>query len=313
MKEKVQMGLILTLCLILCLVIEYFSSYVFDVIILILSLCATIEFKKLQLKAGYPSFDYCPEIVCFLMFVTVFTGCLCGLPATWILIIIFGIMILAYLIVFLGSFLLLKKELESDPFKKATNMSVREFAFFKANNTISCIIYPNLAMFFIYFLNHISGIGLATFVTNTAGIPMNLFALVLLFAVACLSDTFAMIFGSLIGGIKIFPRISPRKTLTGCLFGLLGGLLGSILSFWIFSLIFKGAFVSVAWLQIALVGILGSVISQAGDLFESSTKRRAEIKDSGDFFRSHGGVLDRFDSIIFCAPFIFICLLLIFG
>lgn len=313
MKDKVKMGLILTGCLLLCFVIQYFSNYVFDFIIFALALLGTMEFRKLQLKAGYPAFDYCPEVACFLTFVVAFTGFLCSWSATIILVVAFALVALFYLVCYLGGCFIFAKELEKDPFRKLSNMTVKQFALFKANNTLSCMIYPSVAMFFMYFINHISSIGLHAFANNTEGAPMGLFGLVLLFAICCLTDTFAMLFGLLIGGKKIFPKISPKKTISGSIFGLVGGVVGAIATYLIFNSIFPAVFETVYFWQFLIVGIIGSALAQAGDLFESFFKRKAQVKDSGDFFRCHGGVLDRFDSIIFVTPYIFICLLFLFS
>ncbi len=313
MKDKVKMGLILTGCLLLCLVIQYFSNFVFDFIIFALAMLGTIEFRKIQLKAGCPCFDYCPEIACFLVFVTAFAGALCGLNALVMLLIVIAIIVLFYACLYFGSSLIFAKELTNDPFRNLTNLSVKQFAFFKTNNTLSCIIYPSIPMLFMYFINHISTIGLVSFTSNTQGSAMGLFALILLFAICCLSDTFAMLFGVLIGGRKIFPKISPKKTISGSLFGLLGGVVGAVASYLVFSAIYPTVFHIVNIWQFMLVGLVGSFISQSGDLFESYMKRKAQVKDSGNFFRSHGGVLDRFDSIIFTTPYIFICVLFLFG
>ena len=313
MKDKVKVGLVLTLGLIFCLVIQYFSTYLFDIIVFGLAFLAVKEFKKLQTKSGLPSFDYCPEIACFLIFVIAFTGFLCGLDALPILLIEIAFVAIFYLVLFLGSFLVYKKELQGDKFRDVANMSEKRFAFFKANNTLTCILYPTLLLFFMYFINHISELGLTNFNENTKGAPMGLFGLILTFAICCLSDTFAMLFGILIKGKKLFPKISPNKTLSGCLFGLVGGIFGAIVTFVVFSLIFPTAFSTVSLWKFAIVGLFGSVLAQGGDLFESYLKRKAKVKDAGDFFRSHGGVLDRLDSVIFATPYIFICLLFLFG
>ncbi len=313
MKDKVKMGLILTLCLLLCLFIEFWSTYVFDFIVLGLSLIAVIEFRKLQLKAGNPQIDYCPEVACFLIFVITFTSCLCKLGAGWILILVFATIILIYLIMYLGGFLFFKKEYENDEFRKISNMSVKQFSLFKANNTLACMVYPTIPMFFLYLINHISGIGLVTLENNTVGVPMGLFGLILLFAVCCLTDTFAMLFGLLIKGKVIFPKISPKKTIAGCCFGLLGGVVGALLTYLVFYLIFPSIMIIAPWWAVALVGLAGSVFAECGDFFESYCKRKAQVKDAGEIFRSHGGVIDRLDSIMFTAPFIFICLLFLFG
>lgn len=310
-KDKVKIGLALTICLCALLVIEYFSAIVFDFFIFIVSLLCAIEYKKLQLKSGLPAFDYCPEIACFLVFVAVFAGVLCGLNAITILLIEIAIVVVFYVCIFVGSFLIFKKDLEEDIFRKSTNMSVKRFAFFKANNTLTCILYPTMLLFFMYFINHISNLGLSVFSSTNS--HMGLFGLVLLFAICCLSDTFAMLFGNLIKGIKVFPKISPKKTLAGSLFGLLGGIVGALVTYFIFVAILPNYFTGVYFWQLIIVGFVGSVIAQAGDLFESYTKRRAGVKDAGDLFRSHGGVLDRLDSIIFGSPYIFVCLLFLFA
>lgn len=313
MKDKVKVGLILTFCLLLCLVIQYFSSYVFDFIIFALSFMGTMEFRKLQLKSGFPAFDYCPEIVCFLTFVAAFTGFLCGLSATVILIIAIAILAVAYVVVYVGSFLLFPKDLEKDAFRQLSNMSVKQFAFFKANNTLGCMIYPTIPFFFMYFINHIGNIGITQFTNNTTGASMGFFGLILLFAICCLSDTFAMLFGCLIKGKKLIPSISPNKTISGSLFGILGGIVGAVSTYFVFNAIYPAVFEIVTFWQFLLVGAFGSVISQFGDLLESYFKRKAQVKDAGNIFRSHGGVLDRFDSILFAAPYIFICLLFLFN
>jgi len=313
MKDKVKVGLALALCLIACLVIEYFYKYVFDFVIFLLSILAVKEFAKLQLKSGMPTYSYCPEVACCLVFLTSFVGFLCGLSAIIILLIVIAVVVAFYLIVFLGGFLFFSKQMKDDKFRDVANMSVKRFAFFKANNTLASILYPTLMMFFLYYINHIDYLGLSGLDAKTGDAPMGLFGLVLLFSITVLTDTFAMLFGTWIKGKKIFPKISPKKTLSGALFGLLGGIIGATITYIIFGAIFSQAFFSVHFWQFIIIGFVGSIVAQAGDLFESFVKRKANVKDAGDFFRSHGGVLDRLDSAIFVAPYVFICLLFLFA
>lgn len=312
-KEKVRIGLLLTLFLIVSLVVQYFSPHIFDFVILFFSMIATMEFNKLQLKSGNPTFKYVPEITCFLIFTASFVGILCSLSAITILLMVFGIVLLVYLATMLGSMLFIKKDLEKDEFRLVTNMDTTQFAVFKANNTLAVMVYPSLLIFFAYLINHIQGLGLDILNDTTYGVPMGLFGLVLLFMICCLTDTFAMAFGKLIKGKKLCPSISPNKTIAGALFGLLGGIIGALITYFVFAIIFKEAFAVAYFWQFIIVGFVGSFIAQAGDIFESFLKRRADVKDAGDFFKSHGGVLDRLDSIVFNAPFVFACLLFIFG
>jgi phosphatidate cytidylyltransferase len=110
------------------------------------------------------------------------------------------------------------------------------------------------------------------------------------------SDTLAYFVGSQIGRHKLCPAISPGKTIEGAA----GGLLGSIIGVAIFSALLKLPLV-----HAVMIGILVGLSAQLGDLVESSVKRFAGVKDSGQLLPGHGGVLDRFDSILFAVPVVF--------
>ena len=118
----------------------------------------------------------------------------------------------------------------------------------------------------------------------------------LVFIISFMTDTFAYFSGYLFGKHKLIPNVSPKKTIEGSI----GGILGSTICCLIFGYIFK--------LDMALMivmGIIGSIIAQIGDLFASSIKRYVGIKDYGNLIPGHGGVLDRFDSVILVAPFVY--------
>ena len=117
------------------------------------------------------------------------------------------------------------------------------------------------------------------------------------------SDTCAycvgMLTGKTIGNHKAFPVLSPKKSIEGCI----GGVIGSALLGMLF-----GHFVMGSDYGTILMGIIcgiGSVIAQCGDLAASAIKRNYNIKDYGRCIPGHGGILDRFDSIIFTAPCIY--------
>jgi phosphatidate cytidylyltransferase len=126
----------------------------------------------------------------------------------------------------------------------------------------------------------------------------------LIFIGAWGSDTCAYCVGILIGKHKIFPLLSPKKSLEGCI----GGIVGAALLGFIYATVFKSSILGVQNPQIAYAVICGisSVISQLGDLAASAMKRNHDVKDYGTLIPGHGGVLDRFDSIIFVAPVVYL-------
>ncbi len=115
-------------------------------------------------------------------------------------------------------------------------------------------------------------------------------------------DTCAYCVGMLFGKHKMAPVLSPKKSVEGGV----GGVVGAFLLGLIYSICanhFVGAEVSVFFC--ALICGIGGAISQIGDLSASAIKRNYEIKDYGTLIPGHGGILDRFDSVIFTAPIIY--------
>jgi len=127
------------------------------------------------------------------------------------------------------------------------------------------------------------------------------FTIILPIVVAFLSDAFALFGGMAFGKHKLAPVLSPKKTVEGAVGGVVGAMAGSV----IYGLLARPLFgVAPNLGLLALYGLVGSVISQVGDLSFSCIKREYGIKDYGNLLPGHGGVLDRFDSVIFCAPLI---------
>lgn len=116
------------------------------------------------------------------------------------------------------------------------------------------------------------------------------------------TDIFAFIVGKLIGKHK-FTSISPNKTIEGSI----GGIFGAIIGFLIYTFVINTYLgTDINYVYISILAIVASFVSQIGDLFASSIKRYTNIKDFGNVFPGHGGMLDRFDSTLFVAPLIYI-------
>lgn len=154
----------------------------------------------------------------------------------------------------------------------------------------------------------IAPIGLALVMTSLYGmIPLLVAA-----AAAMLSDAIAYYAGSAIGGKKIFPAISPKKTYAGSIIGLLGGAGGAMIVYALFEvaplpindvITFEALLPETYILFYCLAGTAIAIVSEIGDLFASRIKRELGIKDFSHALGSHGGLLDRLDSIIFAILF----------
>jgi phosphatidate cytidylyltransferase len=135
------------------------------------------------------------------------------------------------------------------------------------------------------------------------GLGTGLWWLFILFGGVWGFDTGAFFAGHFWGHHKLAPRISPGKTWEG----VLGGLVFSVMA----ALIFATLALSVPWYLAVLLGVLVGVAATLGDLAESLIKRQTHVKDSGQFFPGHGGVLDRIDSILFAILVIYMFALLV--
>lgn len=126
------------------------------------------------------------------------------------------------------------------------------------------------------------------------------YAVWLIFISAWGSDTCAYCVGKLAGKHKLPSQLSPKKTIEGCI----GGILGAVLIAFIYGTVFKEQLTGLSYNPgiFAFIAGIGAFISQIGDLAASAIKRNHEIKDYGKLIPGHGGILDRFDSIIFTAP-----------
>lgn len=117
------------------------------------------------------------------------------------------------------------------------------------------------------------------------------------------SDTCAYCVGMLFGKHKMAPKLSPKKSIEGGIGGVIGaGLIGAIYGIVVGKM---QATIANPVLIFAIIGAIGGGISQIGDLAASAIKRNHDIKDYGKLIPGHGGIMDRFDSVIFTAPIIY--------
>lgn len=124
---------------------------------------------------------------------------------------------------------------------------------------------------------------------------------ILFFLIVWSGDTGAYFAGRKYGGDKLYPLISPGKTVSGALGGLVAGLVITL----VYKILF---FKSMSWLSTFLAPIAVGVTAQIGDLCESFIKRAYGIKDTSQLLPGHGGILDRFDGVLFALPVMYFCM-----
>jgi phosphatidate cytidylyltransferase len=131
------------------------------------------------------------------------------------------------------------------------------------------------------------------------------FYVLVAFGISWISDTGAYFGGNFLGKQRLCPEISPKKTVEGAVSGSVSCVIFMILIALIFENFIANKTLSINYIVFTVICILGSLIAVMGDLFFSWVKRGCRIKDFGDVMPGHGGILDRFDSVIFVAPFVY--------
>lgn len=158
---------------------------------------------------------------------------------------------------------------------------------------------------FVFFMNIIVSTSISSIVEiRNFGKELGLFLSSLTLVISWMCDVGSYIFGKKFGNNKLCPYISPKKTVEGAV----GGIFTSVVSAMLFCFICESIFKSIRinYSMIFIMSLLGAPISILGDLCFSLVKRLLIVKDFSDIIPGHGGVLDRFDSVIFLSPFVLI-------
>lgn len=138
---------------------------------------------------------------------------------------------------------------------------------------------------------------LINYINLLRNLPNGLTWLLLLLVCIWVNDSAAYLGGKKYGRRSLAPKISPKKTKEGALFGVLGSLAAA----WVFVIFVP----SLPPVPVLILGVLIAVAGQLGDLVESAIKREAGVKDAGKLIPGHGGILDRFDSMLLGAPLVY--------
>ena len=312
-KKRIITSIVILLCTVGLFFSRLWTPLVFDLAFGALAVVACIEVSKVAYAAGKPNNAY---------FV-------CTYPATLYLVTMFYLnkkftfsyyifillmLLLAYfLIIFIVTGSMHKTSVD-EMGKIGYKGSKWHFALDKSMFSISLMVYPALLFLSIVILNHFTEFTSVS-ALNLSGNILSMFLLVTVFAVTMICDSMAMITGITFKGKKLCPKISPNKTISGAIGGLIGGIASAFVVYALFNLSpsFVSDFSAIggnAW-HILIVGVVGAIISQIGDILASLLKRHADVKDYGNIFPGHGGVMDRMDGLIFNSAFVTLFFVLI--
>ena len=270
------------------------GDYVFDIFVLAIAYVASIEVCNIMEKNNKKLNKFMASIYALVNYVILLS---CFRYVEFYTIIL--IQVLALFIYWLIALLI--------EWVKDKKVPMRQHLVTSMNTILACL-YPTFFLLLLLNFNHAD--------EYHAGVKyFSLVFIIMIFAITWLTDTFAYLVGRTFKGPKLAPKISPNKTISGAIGGLLGGIAGAML---VYLLVYHVSALStilsmfnLKWWHFLIVGAIGSALGQMGDLFESKLKRNAGVKDSGNIFPGHGGMLDRFDAMIFVSTFVYLVILFI--
>jgi phosphatidate cytidylyltransferase len=255
------------------LVLIFLGDWYFFILILIISLVAQFEFYDMQNKK-----DYQPQKI---------NGIIAGI------LILLGYQTGEWNSIVIGMVIILMLILAFEMFRHHENVSIN------IGITLVGILYiPMFLGTLIYTKSYVDN----TF--NTVQYAGFRYIMMILIAI-WICDTFAYGFGVFFGKHKLNEKVSPNKTIEGSI----AGLAGAVLTL----LVVKGLdVIPINWMSAIIIGMTIGIFGQMGDLVESWFKRDAGVKDSSTILPGHGGMLDRFDSLLFLSPSLLILTILLF-
>ena len=309
MKQRTITGLAIIAMLVLVMFARTLSIYIFDAFVLALAIVASYEMSNLLTKQGLYNNKYFAMMYPILAYALYMIGVLCKLK-----IYIVVVMQIGLIVILVGALALLNlfatKATKNEIATRKLKLKVENFSIFKSVHTMFSYLYPTLLMLFLVLINNITNMQHIFIEAVEYLDKISLFAILITLIIPIFTDTFAYLTGSLFKGPKLCPKVSPNKTISGAIGGLIWGTASAVGLYYIFAafpeFLTAFEFLGFKFWHFIILGAVGAIVSQIGDIFESYLKRKANTKDSGSLLAGHGGILDRMDSHIVCAPVVFI-------
>ncbi len=312
MKTRLLTSLAIVLTIALLFVLKvYVSSYFFDFFFAIISALSAYEFSKILSRTGlYNNFIISVTFPALILTANIL-GYYFKLGFEYIVLINVGLVLIGAILAFVIDIFRKKAVNNEIKVREIKNTTNAKFVFKRSLHTMLALVYPTLLFMTMSLINHIDEINFGSI--SSFNSKLSMIALLFAFIIPMLTDSFAMLTGMLIGGKKLAPNISPKKTISGAVGGTLWCTLLSACIYLILGSIdyFASGISAIEIWKLLIIVFIGSIVAQAGDLFESFMKRKAGVKDSGKALPGHGGMLDRIDSYIFVSPYLLIALVIL--
>ncbi len=297
------------------------SAYAFDLLIGVIMMFCAFEVENLLHKMDRPTWTTVVGLFPILSFASIIVSVNTNMNFYHFILINIAILVILFVIMFALPLIFYKwgeKYRQGDGF----NSSLTLYAYQKAMNTIFVCFWPTFLLSFAFAINHFGQISISSVASafeGSYGVDIGLLGLVLLFVTTMFADTFAMLFGRFLKGPKIsMAKLGPGKSWTGLLGGIVGAIIASIIVFYIFNAfsgyhqLFVSPGISASVWTFILGGLFCGIFNMGGDLLSSLFKRRAVVKDYSQIIPGHGGVMDRYNGLVFNAVFVFIFLCILF-
>lgn len=287
MKKRAISSIFIMLAIILAVASKFLLSEIFDIFIAVIGIVGALEMCNILQKMGAKVSRFLSSMFIVLLYTVIALSAQAGQQLYMVLIYMLIAFIVYVLIIFMYE-LIINKE------NRLGQALVITF------NSMKVMLYPAVLLSVFFIINHMEAFS----VVAVKEPYLSLILIIFIWGIALMSDTCAYLVGSTLKGPKLCPKISPNKSWSGAIGGALGGLLMGVITYFIIknvssmSVILTGTNLNLAWFMV--LGFFGSIVSQIGDIFESWLKRKAGVKDSGNFMPGHGGMLDRVDALMFC-------------
>ncbi len=291
MKKRAISSIFIMLAIILAIASKFLMAEIFDIFVAVVGIVGAVEMCNIMDKRGIKVSRFLSSMFIVALYLAITIAINTTVELHIALLYMLDAFIIYSFVIFVYETIITKE----DRFTEAMRVTL---------NSLKVMVYPGLLLSVFFIINHIE-----VFSTVAVTVPyLSFILIVFIWGIALLSDTFAYLVGSTLRGPKLCPKISPNKSWSGAIGGVIGGVLMGVITYLIIknvpsmSAILTSTDINLAWLMV--LGGLGSAVSQVGDIFESWLKRRAGVKDSGNFMPGHGGMLDRVDALMFCLVFV---------